>query len=291
MNGESAALRDGANGFEKRLIAARAGLDVDHHVRGNDFRDAALDGVARRMSLFEARRARHADGDVHEVALAGAAHAHALGFEHALGGAHGAGDPLAEAARGHVHQRVGGALAEPRADPDNHAGDAQRRHRVEHAQRGDPEFYSQPRARDAENHKEGAPDIGRKMQRVGFERLAGIFFRHALQRARAEEVHSHAHGQNQNRREAGANVHTVEEQPLECFPDDVERGEEEQAGLDERGKALHFFVAVEMFGVRGLFRDANRKVGDDRGDQVQNRMQRFGEDSQAARHRRQENLQ
>ena len=70
VNGEAAALGDGANGFEERLVVARARLDVDDHVGGNDGLDVALDRFAGRVRLLEARRARHADGDVDEIALA-----------------------------------------------------------------------------------------------------------------------------------------------------------------------------------------------------------------------------
>ena len=82
--------------------------------------------------------------------------------------------------------------------------------------------------------------------------------------------------------EAQANGGSAEEQPLKRFPDDVERGEEQQARLDERRKALHFSVAVEMIRVRRFVRHADGKIRDHRGDQIENRVQRFGENSQAA---------
>ena len=44
VDGEAAALRDGANRFEQVLVVSRARLDVDHDVRGND----PLDACARR---------------------------------------------------------------------------------------------------------------------------------------------------------------------------------------------------------------------------------------------------
>ena len=119
----------------------------------------------------------------------------------------------------------------------------------------------------------------------------GYFFATRLrERARTKSTPMHR-ARISNRREAWANLHAVEEQALKRFPDDVERGEEQQTGLDKRGKAFHLVVAVRVLCVGGLFRDANRKVRDDRGDQVQNRVQRFGENAQAARHRRQENFQ
>ena len=139
VNSEAAALRDGANRFEEIFVGWRARLHVHHHVRGHDLRDAAFHGVAGRVRLFEAGRARHADGHVHEIALPGAAHAHPFGLQHAFGLVHGGVDALAQAARRDVQQRVGGAFAQPRADPDDHARHAQRGDRVQHAEPGDAE--------------------------------------------------------------------------------------------------------------------------------------------------------
>ena len=129
------------------------------------------------------------------------------------------------------------------------------------------------------------------MQCVGFQRLARIFFRHPVQRARPNQVNSHAERENHDRRQAWPNLHRVKKQALESFPDNVNRRKQQQPGFDERGKALHFPVAVQMLRVRRLVRHANREIGDDRGDEVQNRMQRFGENAQAARNHREKNLQ
>ena len=61
-----------------------ARLHVHHHVRGNNFADAPLDGVGNGVHLLEAGGARNADRDVHEVLVSGAPHAHALGGKHAF---------------------------------------------------------------------------------------------------------------------------------------------------------------------------------------------------------------
>ena len=119
----------------------------------------------------------------------------------------------------------------------------------------------------------------------------GYFCGHAIQSARADEINSHAQRENQDRQQAGANVHGVEEQPLKRFPDDVHGGEQQQAGFDERGKTFHFPVAVEMIRVGGFVRNAHRKIGDDRGHQIQDGMQRFGQNAQAAGAHREKYLQ
>ena len=144
VDGEAAPLRDGANGFEEIFVGLGARLDVHHHVRGNNLRDAFFHGVAGGVGLLQAGGARDADGDVHEIALAGAAHAHAFGLQHAFGFVHGGFDAFAQAVGSDVEQRVGGAFAELRADPDDHAGDAERRDGVERAEPA--EFRSARRA-------------------------------------------------------------------------------------------------------------------------------------------------
>ena len=82
----------------------------------------------------------------------------------------------------------------------------------------------------------------------------------------------------------------MEKQPLKSFPDDVERGQQQQARLDERGKALHFPVAIEMLRIGGLVRDAHGKIRDDGGDEVEDRMQSLRKNSQAAGERGEKNL-
>ena len=129
------------------------------------------------------------------------------------------------------------------------------------------------------------------MQRVGLERLARIFFRHAARaRARTKSIPMPKR-ENHDGREARPNLHRVKKQPLERFPDNVNRREKQQSGFDKRGKALDFAVTVEMLRVCRLVRHANRKIRDDRGDKVQNRMQRLGENSQAASDYREKYLQ
>src|SRR5208282_4096033 len=84
VDSEPAALRDGADFLEYVFVAAGARLHMDDHVRGHNLRDAALDRVTGGVRLFETRGAGNTDGDVHEIALPGAAHANALASQHAL---------------------------------------------------------------------------------------------------------------------------------------------------------------------------------------------------------------
>ena len=70
VDGQALALRRRADGVEQVLARLGPRLHVHHHVGGHDLADAALDGVADRVHLLEARGARHADGDVHEMPIA-----------------------------------------------------------------------------------------------------------------------------------------------------------------------------------------------------------------------------
>ena len=81
---EAEARGDHADGVEQMLARDCARLHVHHHVRGHDLADAPLDGVGNGVHLLEAGGARHADRDVHEMLVAGAPHAHALGGKHAF---------------------------------------------------------------------------------------------------------------------------------------------------------------------------------------------------------------
>src|ERR1700683_198801 len=249
VNGEAATLGDGANGFEGMLVLAGARLDVNHHVRGDDLADAFLHRFAGGVGLLETGCARNADGDVHEITLAGTADTHAFGAQHAFGFIHGSGDSLAQAAGSHVEQRVGGAFAKPRADPDDHAGDAECRYRVQFAEPGDAKFQSEPCSGNTENDDERAPHVRGEMQGVGFQGFAGIFFRDTVQRAGANEINPHGKREDEDGSKAGTHFYGVKHEALNRLPDNVNGGEQQKGGFDEGGKTFHFAVAVQVVGV------------------------------------------
>ena len=107
-----AALRGGADGVEKMFVGAGARLHVNHHVRGKNLAHAALDGVADLVHALETCRARDADGDIHEMFVAGAAEPHAFGAEDALHLRDGVCDFFLQAFRRCVKQRVDCAPAQ-----------------------------------------------------------------------------------------------------------------------------------------------------------------------------------
>ncbi len=70
-------------------------------------------------------------------------------------------------------------------------------------------------------------------------------------RARADQVDSQRHAQNDDRQQARPHLNLAEEKPLDSLPNDVQRREQQQAGLDERGEIFNFAVAVGVAGIRG----------------------------------------
>src|SRR4029077_6884047 len=99
-----------------------------------------------------------------------------------------------------------------------------------------------------------APHIGRKMQRVGLQRVARIFSSHASERPRARYVDRQSDQQYQNGRDAWLDVHVVEEQAIKRLINDVESCQRQQPGFDERGKILKLAVPVGMLLIRRLVR-------------------------------------
>ena len=72
---------------------------------------------------------------------------------------------------------------------------------------------------------------------------------------------------------------------------DHARADEDQHALDRGREVLDLRVAVLVLGVRGLVRLAQRQVGDDRGEQVDARVHRLGDDRDRSRDRARDDLQ
>ena len=126
MDGQAPALRGRANSVEEMLAGLRARLHVHHHVGGNNFGDTALDGVADVMDVFEAGCAGNADGDVDEMAIAGAPNANPLGGKDSIQLVHGMRHLLLQTLGGGIEQHIERALAQSHAYPDHHRGHRQR---------------------------------------------------------------------------------------------------------------------------------------------------------------------
>ncbi len=113
VHGEAEPRGDGADGVKQMLSRGGARLHVHHHVRGNNFADALLDGVGNGVHLLEAGGPRNADRDIHEVLVSRAPHPHAFGGEHAFESLDLSRDALLQSGRRHVQQRLDRALSQP----------------------------------------------------------------------------------------------------------------------------------------------------------------------------------
>ena len=282
MHLQVVALGDGADDVEEALAAGGARLHVDHHVGlgqagAHGFFHLVRDGV----DALEGQRAGDADGEVNEVARAGAARADALNAHHARHARDRGFDLSAQAGGRRVQQHVHRALAQPQADPDHNAGHDQRGDGVGGAERLPTQPLARQHAQQAEDDHRARPDIGAEVERIGFERLRVVLAGDAVERAGAEVVDHDADRHHAERPQAGLDVDVFEEQAARGFPDNPGAGQEQQAGFNESGEVFDFAVAVLMIGVSGPVGDAHGEVGDAGGDEVEPGVRGFGEHAQA----------
>ncbi len=120
------------------------------------------------------------------------------------------------------------------------------------------------------------------MERISLERFAWIFLDDARQCFGARHIDDERESEHDDRSDAGFDVYRAEEEPFERFENDVEGGDEEKRGFNERRKIFEFAVAVGMALIGRLIGDADGEEGDHRGDQIESGMQRFGQNAQAA---------
>ena len=263
----------------------RVGVDDDVGA-GGDLLDAGFDLFGDGVGPLERQVAVDVDRHVHEKHRAGAADAHLPDVEHAFDLLRGLPELLRQAVRRPVEEDVDRPPAQPVADEEHDESHAERGQRVGLfeetgvARRGVP---AQPDDRQPEDDHRGAPDIGRKMKRVGLEGLALVFFGGRGEHPGAADVDADGHGHDEKGPEAGVDVHRLEEEPDDGLVDDPGAGHKKQHGFDQGGEIFDLAVAVGMIVVRRLVGDVNGQQGDDGGDEVERRVGRFRQDPETAR--------
>src|SRR5581483_10246348 len=173
--GESAPLRRRADRIENVLARLRSRFHVHHNVGGNDLAHSPLHLIADRVHLLEAGGARNADRDVHKMTITRPSHAHAFGAEHTVKFLDSLCHALLYTGWRRIQQCVCRAPAEARRYPNYHRGDSERGYRVRIAQPTLARSLPDPNQNKTDNHRGGAPHVGRKMQGICFERLAEMF--------------------------------------------------------------------------------------------------------------------
>src|ERR1700735_2363017 len=119
---------------------------MDDHARRDNLLDGIFDSFAGGVGLFKAGGSWDADGDIHEIALAGFSDADAFALQDAFGFVHCGFEAFAKAGRGHIEQRVRSAFTQARTDPDNHSRYGESRNSVELAKQRYGVTYAEPSA-------------------------------------------------------------------------------------------------------------------------------------------------
>lgn len=129
------------------------------------------------------------------------------------------------------------------------------------------------------------------MEGVCFEGFAGMFCGDFVEGPSAGQVNGQRDEQHKDGGEAGLDVDGMKEEPVEGLVNDVEGGEDEEAGFDEGGEVFEFAVAVRVAGVSGLVGYTDREKSDDGGDKIKAGMEGFGQDAETGSAPNEEGLQ
>ena len=257
---------------------------------GIDFVDLGFHQIYDGLGMLEGNVAVENQPQVREQPLTALADANAFRAQDARHPGHRLFDAPCRPRRRGIHQRVEGPLAETQADIHDNSRHGQRRHRVGvEKPRNVPLLGDGYEDQPQDNHAR-AVDVGGKVQRVCFERLAVVFSRHPKKHPRSEGVNGQRDEHDPKGGERRLDVHLMDKQPAGSFEDDPGAGREQQRGFNEGRKGLDLPVAKRVRQVGGLIRLANRKVSDDSGHQIEARMRRLGKNPQALRHQSHDDL-
>src|ERR1700688_1502870 len=265
-----------------RMLGARQRLH-GHVGVGQDAVHCLGDCGRQLAGALKSYGARQSYGEVGEIAVPSAANADAIDFENAVDARYSVVDLRSNAGRGGVEQSVNGAASQPPAYGNHNSGHKQSGDRVGIAQPIDAKGAADENQDQPEYDHPGGPDVGGKMERVGFQRLAVVFVGDAAKCARAPPVHAHREQHHRKSGDGRLNFDSPEKESHCGLVDDPGASEQEQPGFDEGGKIFDFAMAVLMIRVGGLIGDADRKKSEDRGDQIESGMGRFRQNAEAAR--------
>jgi hypothetical protein len=119
---------------------------------------------------------------------------------------------------------------------------------------------------------------------VGLQGLALVLLRHAVEGARAGDVHDDREDHDAEGPGVGVDGGLLRgEEAVDGLPDDPDARDEEQEGLEEGREVFDLAVAVGMAQVGGAAREPHGEEGHDGGGEVQPGVGRLGEDPEAAR--------
>ncbi len=119
------------------------------------------------------------------------------------------------------------------------------------------------------------------MESVRLEGLAAVLAGHAIEHPRAADVDADGDGHDQKSPQVGIHIDALEEEALDRLVNDPGAGDEEENRLDQGAEVLDLAVPVRVIVVGRLARDAHGQVRDQGGDEIEERVGRFGQDPQA----------
>ena len=287
VDGEVGAGGDGADAVVDAFGAGCGGDGVDDDVGAGEMaRTAAVAAMRDLLGALEGEVAGHAEGDVGEVAGAGAAGADAVDGEDAVDGgevAHDVAGLGASLGWCGVGEGVDGAAGEVPGDVEDDAGDEDGGDGVGELELRDVPVLAGVGGGEAEEDGEGGPDVGAEVDGVGFEGFALGLVGDALEFAGAGEVD----GDGEEQRDEGPDGKfegevLAEDDAADGFGEDPDAGGEHEDGFDEGGEAFDLAVAVGVVVVGGAVGDLDGEEGDGGGDEVDAGVGGLGEHAERA---------
>jgi hypothetical protein len=249
---------------------------------GKNTVDRCGDGFHQLFGSLEGDGAGEADGEIGKVAIAGAPDADAADFEYAIHARNFTDNLGTNPGGSGIEQSIDGAPCQPPAHGNDHARDEKSRDRIGHAEPLQTIGASRQNKNQTEDNDTSGPDVGGKVECIGFQRLAIVFGGDAAQGAGAPVVHRHGDQHNDKGPDRRLDINAAEKQAHNRFVDDPDAGQQQQAGFDEGRKVFHFAVAVLMVGIGGLVGDSDGQIGQRGGDEIQRGVRGLGENAQAA---------
>ena len=228
------------------------------------------------LGALEGEVARQSEGEIGEVAGAGAPGAQAFDRQDAGDVAKivdelaaGGGCGLTVLGGGGVEEGVEGAAGERPADAQDDGGDNEGRDGVGDLECGDVEAFAHGGGGEAEQDGERGVDVGGEVDGVGGEGFGMNLGGDAAQGTRAGVIDENGEDEDGEGPRGDAEVElAAEEEAVDGFVDDPDRGGKHESGFHEGGKRFDLAVAVVVVVIRGTVGGAHAKEGDRGSDEI-----------------------
>ena len=260
---------------QRRLVRVR--LDVDDDVAaGQHPLELGLDPVGDGMTLADGCPRRHGDDHVRERPPACLPQPQPRQLDRRLDPRDRRSRRLLGVRRSVVHQHVHVAADQPRRRHEHEGRDEERGDRVTLREPG-------RRRHEAGENRECAGEVAGEVERVRAQRLAPV----APGRPQRDDGSPEVDRQHEpdDREDPPSRIDDALRRPSEaCQRESGDRNadESEHRRLEERCEMLGLSVPVLMLDVRRPAGDADREEGQQRGDEVGARVQRLGDEPEAA---------